>query len=236
MADPAVSTPRGRPLAYMSPSTETTEPARRSSGQTPQRVPTAELLLDAAEELFGRSSIPAVTTREIVEAAGQRNVSSISYHFGSREGLVTALLARRGLPVDTERGRMRALLGDAPQLRDLIACLVVPQAALLHQSHGRSYIRIVAQLRGRYAYWRLESDADSAHHMLLILDEIEGIPAVDPELRRERVVSMIMLMTASTAERARRLELTAEGADPPELSHGDYVSNLIDMCAAVMVC
>lgn len=131
---------------------------------------------------------------------------------------------------------MRDRLGDTPELRDLIAALVVPQAALLHHGYGRSYIRIVAQLRGRYAYWRLESDTDSAHHLLLILDEIERKPDASPELRRERVVSMIMLMTASTAERARRLELVAEGGDPPELSHDDYVMNLIDMCAAIMVC
>lgn len=197
---------------------------------------TAERLLDAAEELFGRSSIAAVTTREIVEAAGQRNVSSISYHFGSREGLLTALLARRGGPVDEERGRMRAELGSRPSLHDLIECLVVPQSELLHRAHGRSYIRIVAQLRGRYAYWRRESDEETARNLLLILDEIERIPDASPAIRRERVVSMIMLMTASTAERARRLDAADEGAEPPELDHESYVGNLTDMCAAVLLC
>lgn len=220
----------------MSPSNDVPYDSTPSTDPVVGRLPTSELLLDAAEELFGRSSIPAVTTREIVEAAGQRNVSSISYHFGSREGLVTALLARRGGPVDHERGRMRQRLGPDPDLHDLIECLVVPQAALLHHDYGRSYIRIVAQLRGRYAYWRRESDAQSAHHLLRILDEIEAVPNVEPALREERVVSMIMLMTASTAERARRLELLDTGGDPPLLDHDSYVRNLVDMCAAIMVC
>lgn len=206
------------------------------STSTGSKGSTAELLLDAAEELFGASSIPAVTTREIVEAAGQRNVSSISYHFGSREGLVTAILARRGSPVDEERGAMRSVLGADPGLHDLIECLVVPQTRLLLHPRGRSYIRIVAQLRGRFAFWRRDSDVESAKNMLLILDEIERVPDVDDSLRRERVVSMIMLMTASTAERARRLDAVPDGGEPPELDHDAYVENLTDMCAAIMLC
>ena len=61
---------------------------------------TRERLLDEAERLFARSSIPGVTTRQIVEAAQQRNTSAVTYHFGSRGGLLLELLARRGGPVD----------------------------------------------------------------------------------------------------------------------------------------
>ena len=50
-------------------------------------------------------------------------------------------------------------------------------------------------------------------------------------LRRERVVALIMVMTATTAERARRID---EGATP-ELDHGAFVANLIDMCSALVL-
>ncbi|HTO00728.1 MAG TPA: helix-turn-helix domain-containing protein [Microthrixaceae bacterium] len=191
---------------------------------------TRDLLLDEAERLFARSSIAGVTTREIVESARQRNTSSISYHFGSRDGLVLEILARRGGPVDEQRGVLRDKLGESPPVRDLIACLVVPQCELLLDPGGRSYIRIVGQLRGRFASWRIESDEETTTNLVKILDEIEERPEVSSALRRERVVAMIMLMTASSAERARQVD---DGAEL-DLSHGEFVENLVDMCAALV--
>ncbi|MBX7070936.1 MAG: TetR family transcriptional regulator, partial [Microthrixaceae bacterium] len=90
---------------------------------------TRERLLDEAELLFARAGIAAVTTREIVEAAEQRNASAVTYHFGSREGLLQAILARRGAPIDERRGELREAAGDHPTLRDLVASLVVPYVA-----------------------------------------------------------------------------------------------------------
>lgn len=196
---------------------------------------TRDRLLDVAEERFARSGFAAVTTREIVEAAGQRNTSAVSYHFGSRDGLVSAILARRGGPIDHERGRLRNAL-DATELnlRSLVGCLVQPYAAMLDDPGGRSYLRIVAQLRGRFAAWRIESDADTTVELARILDEIEARAGADnvasPAIRRERIVALIMLITASTAERARSLD----HGEAPDLDHDDYVASLIDMCAAVL--
>ncbi|MEZ5253602.1 MAG: TetR family transcriptional regulator [Microthrixaceae bacterium] len=190
---------------------------------------TRDRLLDVAEQRFARSGIAAVTTREIVEAAGQRNTSAVSYHFGSREGLLAAILRRRGGPIDIERGRRRASLGDASH-RDLIACLVVPYSAMLDDGGGRAYLRIVDQLRGRFTAWRIESDVESTAQLAAILDEIErGIDA-PAALRRERIVALIMLMTSSIADRARRID----DGETPELDHDDYLANLVDMCTAVL--
>ena len=50
---------------------------------------TNERLLREAERLFARRGLYQVTVREITEAAGQRNVSALNYHFGSREGCST---------------------------------------------------------------------------------------------------------------------------------------------------
>lgn len=191
---------------------------------------TRDRLLDEAENLFARAGIAAVTTREIVEAAEQRNTSAVSYHFGSREGLLLTLLARRGGPIDERRAAMRDALGERPSMRDLVACLVEPYAAGLADPAGRSYLRIVAQLRGRFAVWRVESDAATTKGLARILDEIERRPAVSAALRRERVVALIMVMTGTIAERARSID---EGLEP-ELTHDEFVANLVDMCTAVM--
>ena len=162
-----------------------------------------------------------MTTREIVDAARQRNASAISYHFGSRQGLLLALLARR----------RRDELGDEPMVADLVACLVEPFGELLGSASGRSYLRIVAQLRGRFASWRVESDAATTHHLARILDAIEQRASPDPDIARERVVALIMLMTSSIAERARRID----DGSTPNLSHDAFVANLVAMCTAVVV-
>ena len=193
--------------------------------------PTRERLLDEAERLFARSSIAGVTTRQIVEAAQQRNTSAVTYHFGSREGLLLELLSRRGGPVDARRGALRAGLDEAPSVQRLVSCLAEPYCDLLHTEEGRSYLRIVAQLRGRFAAWRVESDSATSLHLSSILDEIEQRPNLSAPLRRERVVALIMVLTATTAERARRID---EGS-VPELGHDAFVGNLVDMCSAVVL-
>lgn len=48
-------------------------------------------LRDAAVDLFGRHGVQATPTRAILDAAGMRNPSAISYHFGSKAGLVDDL-------------------------------------------------------------------------------------------------------------------------------------------------
>ena len=50
-------------------------------------------LYETALDLMGRNGIAATSTREIIAAAGIRNPSAISYHFGSKAGLVDALAA-----------------------------------------------------------------------------------------------------------------------------------------------
>lgn len=49
-------------------------------------------LRDAALELFGRHGVQATSTRAILDAAGMRNPSAISYHFGSKADLVDDLV------------------------------------------------------------------------------------------------------------------------------------------------
>ncbi len=50
-------------------------------------------LYESALELMGRNGIAATSTREILAEAGIRNPSAISYHFGSKAGLVEQLAA-----------------------------------------------------------------------------------------------------------------------------------------------
>ena len=188
-------------------------------------------LIEAAERLFARRGVHEATTREILEAAGQRNVSALTYHFGSREQLLWAILDRHNDPLEVGRAdRIEEPAGDMPT-RELVAALVVPYAGCLAEEDGRDYLRIVAQLSARFNTWR-----DPAPGTGPYLREILGIlearpPDVAPAVRRERVVEMIMLMTVAMAERARVIESAHR---TPELDEPTFVENLTDVLVGVL--
>ena len=73
---------------------------------------TRERMVDAATKLFARRGIHSVTTRELNEAAGQRNASALHYHFGSREGLLREILARHQSRIDAARGAVKNFKAD----------------------------------------------------------------------------------------------------------------------------
>jgi AcrR family transcriptional regulator len=192
---------------------------------------TKATLLREAERLFARRGLYQVTLREITEAAGQRNVSALNYHFGSREGVLAAILARHAEPTDRGRGELRDAFGPAPSTRELVAALVVPYAAHLATPDGRDYLRIVEQLAPTFSAWRQSPDAGRGTRLREILSELERRPAgLTPALRRERVVELIMLMTSALAERARVIET----GGPLELDEPTFVANLTDVLVGIL--
>ncbi|HEY8961375.1 MAG TPA: TetR/AcrR family transcriptional regulator [Luteolibacter sp.] len=58
-------------------------------------------LVTAAEELFARRGFEAVSVRDITKGA-EMNIASVNYHFGSRDGLVAAVMARHLTPIFEE--------------------------------------------------------------------------------------------------------------------------------------
>lgn len=189
---------------------------------------TRERLLEHAERLFATKGIHQTTTREIVVAAGQRNASALTYHFGSRGGILLEILRRHGDPLDEWRGRLLAGPPQQCSTRELVAALLVPYASCTGSAGGRNYLRIVAQLTGQFASWRLGEVR--APHLQAILDALEARVPADAAVRRQRVVSAIMLMTAAAAERARQVDAAAA----PELDPPRFASDLADVIVAVL--
>ena len=193
---------------------------------------TRDVLMDTAEVLFAERGVQGATTREIVEAARQRNASALTYHFGSRENLLLEILARRGGPVDAGRARLRAGLGEAPATSELVWCLVEPYAADLDSPGGRAYLRIVAQLRGRFASWRVESDESTTVSLTSILGELEQRAPGSPEVREAHLLGMITLLTGLVAQRAHAIDRGRAVA----LSHQGFCAEVTDMCTSVISC
>jgi AcrR family transcriptional regulator len=113
--------------------------ARRSRtaarGEQDQRTvsgdATRKRILKSAERLFARSGIDAVSIRDITDAAGV-NSAAIHYHFGSKSGLIEALLARWAGELVERRGRMLDRIEALPKvaLRDVVDVLVWPMIEL----------------------------------------------------------------------------------------------------------
>lgn len=59
-------------------------------------------LLDAAEALIAQNGYANTSLREIT-ASAKANLAAVNYHFGSKEGLVSAMLERRLKPLNEQR-------------------------------------------------------------------------------------------------------------------------------------
>jgi len=181
-------------------------------------------LLAEAERLFAEVGVWQAATGDIVRAAGQRNSSALTYHFGSRQGVLDAVLAEHGNPIDAHRGELladlRADRGDDPDVRPVVSALVLPMTAVIDDERGRRYVRIVAQLSDRFPTWRRPPDGVDHTHLGRAMSLLADRAAGDGPVEREaRLVAMIQLMTASLAARAG--ELDHGELDHGELDHGE---------------
>ncbi|TGD33229.1 TetR/AcrR family transcriptional regulator [Brevibacterium sp. S22] len=90
-----------------------------------------DALLDAAEELFARNGIDAVSNRRIVEHAGAANHSAIAYHFGGRDGLLRSLVERHQDEMSRRRNELMEQLGESPNIHELVTARLRPLIELL---------------------------------------------------------------------------------------------------------
>lgn len=179
---------------------------------------TKERLIAAGEKLFARAGVRQVTIRELNEEAGQRNASALHYHFGSRDGLLRAIVAKHQTVVDAERARRLELL-FGPTVPDLIALVVAPLAEQLRSPSGRDYLRIVPHLLDLEGAVPPALDAT----MQLLTERLD----LPPDIRRERLRSMLLAAFTLLADRA--------GAKKATLSHDRFVANLVDMATGMLL-
>jgi AcrR family transcriptional regulator len=106
-------------------------------------------MITLAERLFAEEGIEAVSMRQVAIGSGQRNNSAVAYHFGSRAGLVRAVLEHRTGPIDARRRELVAELeqasdGRAVTLADTMRVFVQPLAERLADSEPGWYLRFLA--------------------------------------------------------------------------------------------
>jgi AcrR family transcriptional regulator len=195
-------------------------------------------LLDTAERLFAERGITGVSLREITEAAGQRNASVVQYHFGSRDGLVAAVVARHMDGVDEARSAIldaAAAAGREPDVHDAMRILVEPLAECLRTPGGRSYLRVVQHLVDEPASLpAAEAPPGAANASLRRVSRLlaRAAPALPARVRVERRNQTTSFLLRALADRAR--ELDGHGSRRSLVGHDLFVANLVDVLVAVL--
>ncbi|MFD5438106.1 TetR family transcriptional regulator [Kitasatospora sp. NPDC127067] len=200
--------------------------ARTSAGHE-----TRERLLRAAEELFATRGVEAALTRDITRLAGQSNPSAVQYHFGSREGLLDAIMAGRQERTEQALAPRLPALADA-DLPGLLGALVAAEATELRTEQGRHCLRISAQVSHNSGvrtrtphptlagggYWRL---------IELVEDRISALP--EP-IRLERIDLVLTLIGAALADRAQQYL----AGSTPLTDEETFLADLVTMSAAML--
>jgi AcrR family transcriptional regulator len=202
-----------------------------------QVAATRARLLRAGERLFAEHGIHQVPLREINALAGQRNSSALHYHFGSRDGLVEAILSEHQTEMDLEvRPALDRLVDGSgePMVREIVAVWVDALTEQLQTQSGRDFLRVLPQVletvnRTVRDGAVLRESAQSARTFALLDACLADLPT---PVRRERLVAYALILTTLFADRAALVEA---GTDLV-LDDDAYIAHVTDViCGALEV-
>ena len=190
---------------------------------------TRALLLRAGEQRFARDGVAGAKLSDIVRDADQRNDSAVGYHFGSREGLLTAIVAKHMADMEQQR----EVPGAGASLHEVVRVIVAPTAQLLATEDGRDFLRIMEQLAGWSGVGAGKPNAVLVG--TVIGEQLNRLDAIltrklGTVLARERVALMVTFLTAALAERARSRE---DGARQ-RLGHERFVEHLVNVLSGAL--
>lgn len=178
-------------------------------------------LILTAERLYAVHGLDGVPLRHIVTAAGMANKSAVQYHFGSKEGLISAILVNR----IEDLTRRRSLLEARTPPGDLRRTVEAHQLPLIELAEDKDcyYLPFLEQLTRNvnplYDLPEPHRESELAYYARL-RDLIIHIPQPLRELRIHQTSAVCMHLSASR-HRQRML-------GNPVTPYAVYVSQLLD--------
>lgn len=183
--------------------------------------PTREKLIVAGRRRFADEGWTTARVRDIIADARQSNDSAINYHFGSRAGLLQAIL-RIGVEEmeSTRKAQWDALRGsdgtvEQLSIRQITDLVIRPLADHLQSRHGIDFIRIVGQLG---PYTSVERALETEVLLNTVLrDQVEHLTAMvvaetDQVRATHRIRLFLIALIAMLSARAMKLaELVTDG-------------------------
>jgi len=199
---------------------------------------TRDKLLDAAAKAFAEHGVENASLLDITRQAGQRNRGALHYHFGSRDGVLAAVLERHVDFLATREGELldAALRRPPSEIASVVEAIVRPAVELAESGwRGRCCLQIIAELAE-------EDPRDLSPEVSLALKRTGGyavyavleqrMPSLPDEIRLERLALMTGFVLRSVADRSRLLGRRRKGR--PQLDTDAFVQNLVAMIAAAI--
>jgi AcrR family transcriptional regulator len=192
---------------------------RRPGPRVDVDVPT--ILLDAAEREFGTGQFEAVSLRTVAKAAGVAP-AAVSYHYGSKQNLVEAVIWRRLRPLrETLLGRLTSLAASKKvSPRQLVDAILSPFVdALNADPEGAiAWMKLYTSFAlSQNEIWHSQAAGDVNATQLFTSIATRALPDFeDPAVMRRAGIAMYSMLTtlASAEAAAYGPALTADGLDP----------------------
>lgn len=169
-----------------------------------------ERLILAAEELMAVHG-GQVSLRDIAVAAGHRNNSAVNYYFGSRDGLIEAVVHHRTTALEQHRMALLARheeSGRGDDVTSLVRMFVEPMLTLPYAEGSTHYARFLEQVRNHRAIQGGMADEVHFPASRVLTTRLErAVAAAQPELstraRRLRIGALFTTMVGLLADRER---------------------------------
>lgn len=204
----------------------------------PDASATRDKLLDAATKAFAEYGVENASLLDITRQAGQRNRGALHYHFGSRDGVLAAVLERHVGFLSQREGELLAIARQRPDsdLAAVVEAVVRPAVELAESGwRGRCCLQIVAELAE-------EDPRDLSPEVSSALERTGGsevyaviekrMPPLPDDVRLERLALFTGFVLKSVADRARAMGRRRKGR--PRLDRESFIENLVAMGAAAL--
>jgi AcrR family transcriptional regulator len=194
---------------------------------------TRRALVEAATEAFAEDGVFTASLVEVTRRAGQRNRGAVHYHFGSREGLLAAVLEQHAAFLAQREGELLAHARTTTDVGSVLEAIVRPAVELAEAGpSGRRYLVIVGELVEEHD--RLHPDVTEAlrhtggYDVYELLEQ--RMTPLDDALRDERLALLTTFILRSVADRAR----LAERPGRARLGTEQFIRNLVVMAAGMI--
>lgn len=206
---------------------------------------TRQRLVQAAAQGFAEHGIRTASLVEITRQAGQRNRGAVHYHFGTREGLLAAVLDEHTDFMAARQGELlaRALEQPGDQVAAVVEVIVRSCVEVASLDEGGScYLKIIAELSEHdpetytpeVEAALVRSGGYEVYAVLMdrVLAAVEGL---DETLRDHRILLMTAFVLGSAARRVRGIDAAAEPDARPQLEAEAFIAELVAMATAMLL-
>lgn len=163
---------------------------------------TRDKIKRAAETLIAERGFNAVSIRDIIDAAGQKNTGSLHYYFRTKDALARELVEDGVMRIDQDRGRRLDRIeaaGGPKTIREIIELLANPLVV------DDAFMRFLSRLmQDNYGLFLQGAEGQNAGFMRVIGHVHRLLPDIPLEILAQRFQLVIVYLTSMVALQSGR--------------------------------